>query len=1072
MPPAIEKAFLSSPAPRPTHPHPPFPPFSLKFPAPRDRSPPMPSKGSLLSFCLIAFSASLASADAPLPDQPEYNRDIRPILADACFRCHGFDKNTRKGDRRLDTLEGASADNDGIKAIIPGNAADSALLHRIATTDADDVMPPPDEARQLSPREKEILRRWIASGAAYQPHWAYIPPVRPAIPAAPDAPNPIDRFVRAKLATLNLKPAPEADRTTIARRLSFDLTGLPPAPDALAAFIADAAPDAPARFADQLIASPAFGERMAVWWLDQVRYADTIGYHSDNPMPVSPFRDYVIRAFNSNKPFDRFTTEQIAGDLLPDKSTETLVASAYNRLILSTEEGGAQAKQYEAKYLTDRVKSIGTTWLGQTFMCAECHDHKFDPITARDFYAMGAFFADIDEVPVGGRGPGVPVPDADSTAKIDALRASISQSEAALAAPHPDLAAERAAWEKSLAAAAALDASWRSLSFDQRTGPQGTIFTDSSDAAILVSGAQADGSYLLSTPFKGTLSALRLEALPHDSLPAKGPGRASNGNFVLTELILKIIRANGAEETIPLATASASHEQMSQGNETPYKGWPAAATIDLDAKGKEWGWAILPETGKRHVLTITTASPQTLADGDRLSIDLIQHHASGTHSLGHFRLAVTNAPAADLAAPPVPADVAAAISTPPDARNDQQRNLLNTRFSDQAASLAPLRKTIADAKAALTAAEAATPRCLVTTAIPNRRSVRILPRGDWQNESGELTLPATPGFLPNAVQSAPDKLLSRLDLARWLTSPGHPLTARVTVNRLWKLFFGTGFVKTLDDLGTQSEIPSNQPLLDWLACEFESSGWNVKHIVRLIVTSDTYRQSSAASQEDLARDPANRDLARASRWRLDAEFIRDNALAVSGLLTRRIGGPSVKPYQPAGYWENLNFPQREWDNSRGDDQWRRGLYTWWQRSYVQPSLLAFDAPTREECAADRTRSNIPQQALVLLNDLTYVEAARALAVRTLTEGGPDDASRLSWAWSTTTGRPPSAKEASTLAALLAKHRDAFQKDEQAANAALSGAQFPLPPSLPPHETAAWQSVARVLLNLHETITRP
>lgn len=1035
----------------------------------------MPFQGIRLSLLLLGTTAALAAAaDPPVPEKPTYNRDVRPILADACFRCHGFDKNTREGGRRLDTREGALADHDGVRAIVPGDAMASALLQRLVTEDADDVMPPPEEARQLSPREKEILRRWVASGAEYEDHWAYIPPNRPPIPQSnPPQGNPVDRFVRARLQSLQITPAPEADRVTLARRVSYDLTGLPPSPAEIAAFVTDQAPDAYERMVDRLMASPAYGERMAVWWLDQVRYADTIGYHSDNPMPVSPFRDYVIRSFNANKPFDQFTVEQIAGDLLPERTSEQLVASAYNRLILSTEEGGSQPKQYEAKYLVDRVKSIGTTWLGQTFMCAECHDHKYDPVTARDFYALGAFFADIEEVAVGGRGPGVPVPDAAGEAAFAAARSKVAELEAKLAGPHPELEAERQQWEASLRDAASREAAWQTLAFDERKAMEGTVLEPSADGAILAKGAQADGSYVLSTPFTGQLAGLRLEALPHDSLPARGPGRAGNGNFVITEAVVRVKRASGTEEEIPLSAAHANHEQMSHGNETPWKGWPAAAAIDRDEKGREWGWAILPEAGKRHVLTLSCRETATLAAGDRLVIELRQHHASGTHSLGHFRIAATAQPnpAAHAGAAAQP-DLLAALGTAPEVRSGAQRQLIEARFRESAKGLDPLRGQIAEARKELAATEAAQPRCLVTTSMPNRRTVRILPRGDWQNESGEVVLPATPAFLPSPLTSSPEKPLNRLDLARWLVSPGQPLTARVAVNRLWKLWFGSGLVKTLDDLGTQSEIPVHQPLLDWLASEFEGSGWNVKQLVRLMVTSRTYRQSSVGQAAELARDPLNRDLARGGRWRLDAEFVRDNALAISGLLVRRVGGPSVKPWQPAGYWENLNFPQREWENSSGENQWRRGLYTWWQRSYVQPSLLAFDAPTREECAADRTRSNIPQQALVLLNDLTYVEAARAFSVRIVKEGGNDDPARLAWAWREATGRAPAESEAATLAALLAKHRTAFQQDEKSARDVLGGGQFRVPDDIPPAEAAAWHSVARVLLNLHETITRP
>ena len=775
-------------------------------------------------FAFFLLPLTVTAAELPVPERPRYNRDVRPVLADACFRCHGFDKNTREADRRLDTREGALADSDGVKAIVPGKPDESDLLKRVHTADADDVMPPPKESRQLTDREKLVLRRWIEQGAEYEAHWAFIPPVKPVPPRVEGTRNEIDTFIFDRLQKLGMTPAPEADRVTLARRLHFDLTGLPPSPEQVESFVNDQTSDAAGRLADKLLASPEYAERMAVWWLDQTRYADTIGYHSDNPMPVSPWRDYVIRSLNADKPFDRFTIEQIAGDLLPEKAQEQLVASGYNRLILSTEEGGAQPKQYEAKYLVDRVKSVGTTWLGQTYMCAECHDHKYDPVTARDFYSLGAFFADVDEAQVGKRGEGMRL--------------------------------------------------WPS-------------------------------------------EAIREE-----------------------------------------------HTKVS------------ARVAELEALDKE-----------------------------------------------------------------------------------------KKATEEQKAELAAAQKRRGEI-------EAQSERSLVTTAKQNPRTVRILPRGDWQNESGEVVLPATPEYLPEAISSTPDQRRNRLDLARWLVSQKNPLTARVQMNRLWELFYGTGIVRTLEDMGTQSELPDHQPLLDWLACEFMERGWSLKHMIRLMVTSRAYALSTKAVPAELARDPQNREFARGGRWRLDAEFVRDNALAISGLLVRRVGGASVKPYQPPGYWENLNFPGREWDNSKDENQWRRGLYTWWQRSYVQPSMLAFDAPSREECAPDRTRSNIPQQALVLLNDVTYVEAARVLAARIFKEGGGDDSARLRWAWRQATQRNPGPEELATLATLLGNHRAKFHLAPKSAAEAVRTGYSPPEEGLDRVEYAAWMSVARAILNLHETITRP
>jgi len=751
----------------------------------------------------LLFLLSPVSAETPPKKTVEFNRDIRPILSENCFACHGPDQGHREADLRLDVRDAAVETG----AIVPGKPDESVLVERVFSENPDERMPPADSRKQLTSQQKDLLKRWIVEGAEYQGHWSYVPPRRPEVPAGVNA---VDHLVQRRLAEEGLKPSPEADRRVLLRRLYFDLIGLPPTPEQIDAFVADADPQAYAKRVEELLASPHFGERMAIGWLDAVRFADTIGYHSDNPRNVWPYRDYVIRSFNDNKPFDRFTVEQLAGDLLPESAVEQKVGSCFNRLLLSTEEGGAQPKDYEARMLTDRVRAVGTVWLGQTFGCCQCHDHKFDPATMRDFYALGAFFADIQEPILGRREDGMILPDEKQAAELARLDAEIA----------------------------------------------------------------------------------RLEA------------------------------------------SSPEHEAAKK------------------------------------------------------------------------------------------------------------------------------------AKAAL---EASLPRCLVSVSMSTPRTVRLLPRGNWMDESGPVMEPALPAFLPHPTVEG--RRLTRLDLAQWLVARDNPLPARVFVNRLWKQFFGIGISRTPDDLGSQGEWPTHPELLDWLACEFMDRGWDVKHMVRTLVTSQTYRQTSVATAEQLARDPENRLLARQSRFRLDAELVRDNALSISGLLVSKIGGPSVKPYQPAGYWENLNFPAREYQADSGESQYRRGLYTWWQRTFLHPSLLAFDAPSREECAADRNRSNIPQQALVLLNDPTYVEAARGFAARILHQGGADPAARIAWAWRQALGRAPREDEAAAALAVLEKHLAEYAKDPASAAALLKVGLAPPPADLPPTELAAWTSVARILLNLHETITR-
>ncbi|MHB8866342.1 MAG: PSD1 and planctomycete cytochrome C domain-containing protein [Pirellulaceae bacterium] len=836
-----------------------------------------------LAVLLLAALANLAQADAPLPEKVDFNRDVRPILADNCFFCHGPDPNHREADLRLDVREEALES----AALVPGEPAESALIERILADDPEERMPPADSRKELTERQKEILKLWIEQGAEYQRHWAYEPPVKADVNLAAGH-NGVDLLVGRRLAEIGLKPSAEADRRTLIRRLSWDLIGLPPTPEEVLAFENDASPMAYENLVDRLLQNPHYGERMAIAWLDVVRFADTIGYHSDNPRNVWPYRDWVIKCFNDNKPFDRFTIEQIAGDLLPDASQETRVGSAFNRLLLTTEEGGAQAKDYEARMVADRVRAIGTAWLGQTTGCAQCHDHKFDPFTARDFYSLGAFFADIEEPILGRREDGMTVLTPEQELRLAALDAARAEAASGFDAIVPQLDAAQQQWEADIVA------------------------------------------------YDVTLPELRPESQASDA--AKQAARQ----------VIDIVKS---------PSRTAEQQQVVQ---------------------------------------------------------------------AFFRGTVTRLFAAQ-------------------------------------------REAVAKAERERREYYDSLPKCLVSVSTPNKRIVRILPRGNWMDESGEVVKPALPHYLPQPATEGRE--LTRLDLARWLVSRDNPLTPRTTMNRLWKHFFGGGLSKTLDDLGAQGEPPANPALLDWLACEFMDSGWDMKHMVRTIVTSATYRQVSTATPDLMAADPYNREYARQSAFRLDAELIRDTALAASGLLVPSIGGPSVKPYQPDGYWENLNFPTRDYVPDTGDSQYRRGLYVWWQRSFLHPSVLAFDAPSREECTAERARSNIPQQALVLLNDPTYVEAARSLAARVLDEcnGAPEE--RLVRAWQLALQRNPRQDEVKTMLELLDLHRGVYRADPKAAEELLKVGFAPAPADMDNVELAAWTHVARVLLNLHEAITR-
>jgi len=1006
----------------------------------------------------------------------QFNRDIRPILSDHCFSCHGPDVQKMKGGLRLDLREAAlQPAKSGKKAILPGDAGGSELVRRLLTDDVDELMPPPEAHKPLSPEQKSMLRRWIAEGAEYQGHWAYQPLVRPVLPSGVEGEGGIDRLVRTRLESIGLTPAAEADRRTLARRLSLDLTGLPATPEMVAAFESDTAPGAYERFVDRLMATPQYGERMAIGWLDVVRFADTIGYHSDNPRNIWPYRDYVIRSFNQNKPFDRFTREQLAGDLLPNPTVESRVASGFNRLLLTTEEGGAQEKDYESRYLTDRVRAVGSVWMGQTVGCAQCHDHKFDPISTRDFYALGAFFADVKETIIGRREDGMLVPTESQSGELARLTAEAQRLKERFEGPHPQLEEAFSRWHRARAEALRSDALWTVAPPASAESAAGATVTVRDDRSILVGGKNPDTDTTV-VRFAGLperVVGLRLEVLPDKSLPSQGPGRAGNGNFVLTEVVARVVREGAPARELSFESAWASHEQTVSAEKNPYGKWSAASVIDRDARGSFAGWAILPEAGKPSQLRLRLREPITLGAGERLEVELQQKHGHGNHTLGCFRLGVATDPAA-LVPPSVPlpaGELAEAIRVDPSRRTPEQTAKLWSDFRAVAPELADLRAQRAAADKARADFEATVPRTLVTERGDKPRTVRVLPRGNWLIETGEIMEPAIPARFRPAAGKVADRRLNRLDLADWLVSPENPLTARVVVNRFWRQFFGTGLSKVLDDFGAQGEPPRHPELLDWLAADFRDSGWDVKRLVRQIVTSRTYRQSSSAPRDLLARDPDNRELARQGRWRIEAELVRDSALQLSGLLVNRIGGPSVRPYQPDGYWENLNFPQRGYDASAGADQYRRGLYTWWQRSYVHPSMLAFDAATREECAAERNRSNIPQQALVLLNDPSYVEAARSLAARVLRECSGDDTARLEWAWRQALARSPRESEVATLRRLLEAQRAAFAKDPEAASRFTRTGKAPIPAGIDPIQWAAWTDVARALLNLHETITR-
>jgi hypothetical protein len=1006
----------------------------------------------LASFCCAL--AALAQTPATAVD---FNRDIRPILSENCYQCHGPDKNKRKADLRLDTKDGLFDEIDDVRPVVAGKPGESDLLRRILTDDDEDRMPPKKSNKSVTPQQAAKIRKWIEEGAVYKGHWAYIAPVRSAPPVSTTAAvTEIDGFILAKLREQNLAPGAPADRTTLCRRMYFDLLGLPPTPAQVKAFLDDKRPEAVAALADELLKSPHFGERMATFWLDQVRYADTIGYHSDNSMNVSPYRDWVIAAFNQNMPFNQFTIEQLAGDLLPNSTVSQKIATAYNRLLQTTEEGGAQPKEYEAKYAADRVRNVSAVWLAQTMGCCECHDHKFDPIATREFYGMEAFFADVQEASVGKREPGLPLPDASQQAALAKLDQSITAAQAKLNGITPQLAAAQSEWEKNVQN----DVKWTVLEPDSFT-VQGESKLKKLPGGLLqtVGKVAANENYTVTAHTSGKpITGFRLEVLPDDSLPSHGPGNAPNGNFVLTDLKIVATGQNGKATNIIMKRAAADFSQGA---------FSVTALLDPKRKNRQkTGWAILPEVGKAHEAFFESGKPVGVEGGSELAFTFAFQSQFPQHSFGKFRISATTSP--EPARRALPRNVAVTLATDPSDRTAEETALLGAYFVSVSPLLEPLREQVAILEKQKQELLDALPKCLVTTAAAPRE-VRVLPRGNWLDKSGPVAMPVIPASLGHLTIEKPDRRPTRLDLAKWIADRNNPLTARVFVNRVWKMVYGQGIARKLDDFGSQGDWPTHPELLDTLAVDFMESGWDVKRLIHQLVTTDAYQRTSIPTAEQQERDPQNQCLSHQGRFRLDAEFVRDNALAVSGLLADRIGGKSVFPYQPAGYWSFLNFPAREWKNDTGEGLYRRGLYTHWQRTFLQPSLLAFDAPTREEAVCERTRSNVPQQALALLNDPTYVEAAKIFAGHIL-ESGTADEERLSFAFQEALSRRPRPEEAALLTQLLEKQRSIYNHDSAAAQQLLKAGDAAVPADHPA-ERAAWTNIARVILNLHETITR-
>ncbi|MSV30276.1 MAG: DUF1553 domain-containing protein [Bryobacterales bacterium] len=1032
----------------------------------------------------------LLAGAAALSAKVSFNREIRPIMADTCFRCHGPDRGARMADLRLDLREEAlRKTKSGVIPIVPGRPEESAIVDRVLATNAR-VMPPKFAHKDLSERQKALIRQWVAEGAEYEGHWAYTPIRRPETPPAASSliRNPIDNFIQARLKLEDLSPSPEADRRTLLRRVTLDLTGLPPTAAETAAFLKNTAPDAYEATVDRLLASPRHAERQAQVWLDAIRYSDTCGFHGDNPLPAWPFRDWVLRAFRDNKPFDEFTREQLAGDLLPNATDAQRVASAFNRMNRTSAEGGLQPQEYLAKYAADRVRTTSNVWLGSTLGCAECHDHKFDPFTARDFYSMKAFFADIRETGlVPDRGPNawgtqLALPTPDQKAQRERIVRDLEEVRAKLEAAAPSISAAdlrkrfdagELSWRQQmpLAARSTSGAKLTVLGaepIDSMYEFRGSLVSERKAAPGLVaaSGPAPDNDTYVVTlkPGAGEWTALGVEIIQDEKLPGVRMARGSD-RVMLTEVEAGLSPNETAPERplgFTLATA---------GNQFPISGLPAMAAIDSDPK-TGWGTAIHGET-RNLFLALRFGEKLTTTAASVLTVRL-QHDAEPRRAVtGRFRLYLSNAvyawPGTDSIGLRDPLELNSGL--PPAVLSNlrgegEDRKPLEAYLRFASLPLEPLVVEAARLESQLGLLDAAIPRVVVTESGPPAVT-RILRRGDFLDEAGDIVDPAIPGFLGKVAEG---RRATRLDLANWIVSRENPLTARVFVNRLWRQFFGTGLTKSLDDLGSQGEIPTHLELLDWLAASFMER-WDVRQSIRTIVTSHAYRQSSLSKPDLDARDPGNRLLARQSRFRVDAESVRDLALAVSGLLEERFGGPSIRPPQPESYLAALNFPKRDYSASRGREQYRRGIYVHWQRSFLHPSLLAFDAPTREECTLNRVSSNTPLQALVLLNDPVFIEAARVFAQRILTEGGRTFPRQLQWAFQLALNREPTADELRILTGLQRASHRRFNARPAAAAELLKTGESVVPSNLRPADLAAMTTVARAVLNLHELITR-
>ncbi len=1142
---------------------------------------------------IVAFCLFLPELIVVADDKIDFNQQIRPILSNNCFRCHGPDAQERAADLRLDTAEGAAIDLGGYKAIVPGKPDQSELVERISSKDPDLIMPPADSGHKLKPGEIDLLTRWIQQGAHYAVHWSYVLPKKSPVPKVqrPEWPrNAIDHFILSRLEQEGGAPTEPADRYTIIRRLSLDLTGLPPTPEEVTAFVEDSEPGAYERLVDRLLAKPGYGEHWSRMWLDLARYADSAGYADDRPRTIWAFRDYVIRSLNENKRFDQFTIEQIAGDLLPEPTEQQLIATAFHRNTLTNNEGGTNDEEFRNVAIVDRVNTTMAVWMATTIDCCQCHDHKYDPISQEEYYEVFAIFNNTEDSDKADERPYLKVTIGAQDKEARALRQEIAQLEQGLRTMTPDLTRARRQWEAKFA----VKTNWQALRPDRLASKSKREMTADDEGVVRAQVGNETDVYTLEFPLKpGRFRALRVEALADEGLASNGPGHV--GNFVLSglkarlkdqgspqtsgrfvrielpgkarilslaevevfsgnenltrrgvamqsstdfngparlaidgnsngdytiarstthtkitddpwwEVDLKSVRQidriiiwnrtdNGLQHRldqfrivvldenreavwqqmvakapqtqlsispdgsreIRFATAHADFEQ---------NGFPASAV--LDGKTGEGGWAVAPRIGQNHQLTLMTLHSINVPPGTKLIVQLEQLSKWKNHTLGKFRLLATGDD--NVGRSSLPKHLLAILETNETNRTAEQRTELDNYFLSIAPETKATRQRLEMVKKQLASAGSTTTTVPIMRELPQgrQRKSHVQIRGNFLSKGKEVQ-PGTPATF-HPIKAASEKP-NRLDFARWLVDAENPLTARVVVNRYWEAVFGVGLVRTSEEFGSQGELPSHPELLDFLAVDFVENGWDVKRLMKLLVTSAAYRQSSRVTPELLEADPDNRLLARGPRFRLSAEMIRDQALAVSGLLSTRMYGPSVNPPKPNTGLKAAFGSGTDWKTSTGEDRYRRGLYTQWRRSSPYPSMAAFDAPNREVCTIRRDRTNTPLQALVTLNDPVYIEAAQALARRIIKEATDTD-KRVEAMFFRCTSRQPDEKELAILQQLLEDVHTHMQDQPDQAMKLATNPIGPLPEGVEAVELAAWTIVANVILNLDEMLMK-